>query len=178
MEMNFCRRCGAPLEAADTTGQQYGCSNGHPIHRNPIIGVGVFFVSPDNTKVLLSTRGREPRKGMLDALGGFVEVGETLEEAVQRELHEEVNLTPEDYGPITYLTSGYDVYPYKGENIQYVAPLYWTRLRRDIPLHAADDVASADWYNLTTPPLDRLHGNDIRAGIIELQKVLLQKEKA
>lgn len=42
--------------------------------------------------VLLARRGREPKKGEWDMVGGFVEAGETVPEAVRREAREETGL--------------------------------------------------------------------------------------
>ncbi len=48
--------------------------------------------------------GRQPRfpKGMYSALAGFVEGGETLEDAVRREIREESGIT---CGQVTYMAS-------------------------------------------------------------------------
>jgi 8-oxo-dGTP diphosphatase len=57
----------------------------------PIVGVGGIVFSGD--QVLLVRRGREPAKGEWSIPGGAVELGETLENAVIRELKEETGLT-------------------------------------------------------------------------------------
>jgi 8-oxo-dGTP diphosphatase len=56
----------------------------------PIVAVGAVIV--DGDRVLLVKRGREPLKGEWSLPGGAVEVGETLEAALVREVREETCL--------------------------------------------------------------------------------------
>lgn len=59
----------------------------------PIAGVGaVILRSGSPPDVLLIRRGQEPLKGEWSLPGGAVELGETLEEAVRREVLEETGL--------------------------------------------------------------------------------------
>ena len=57
---------------------------------SPQIAVGAIVIR-DN-KVLLVKRGQPPGKGLWAIPGGRVELGETLQEAAEREIKEEVNL--------------------------------------------------------------------------------------
>jgi mutator protein MutT len=56
----------------------------------PIVGVGAVIV--DGDRVLLAQRAHEPLKGQWSLPGGAVEVGETLAEALGREVREETGL--------------------------------------------------------------------------------------
>ena len=56
----------------------------------PIVGVGAVIV--DDGRVLAIKRGGEPLKGRWSIPGGAVELGETLREAVTREVREETGL--------------------------------------------------------------------------------------
>jgi mutator protein MutT len=57
----------------------------------PLVGVGAVIVDGDS--VVLVKRAHEPLKGEWSLPGGTVEVGETLVDAVVREVREETGLT-------------------------------------------------------------------------------------
>jgi len=57
----------------------------------PIVGVGAVVI--DGEKVLLVRRGHEPLKGEWSLPGGALELGETLQQGVVREVLEETGLT-------------------------------------------------------------------------------------
>lgn len=174
MEMNFCRRCGEAL--AHKTGKVYQCANAHTIFASPTPSTGIFFLTADN-KVVLSVRGIEPHKGMLDAFGGFLDDEETLETAAMRELTEELGLHEGDYEPLNYLTSAVGHYPYQGETPQVITALYWTRLGKDVQLNPQDDVAAVEVVPLHNVDMDMVHDEDIRVGIRTLQHLFPKEAK-
>ncbi len=59
----------------------------------PLVGVGGLVL--DGGKVLLVKRAKQPSRGEWSIPGGLVELGETLHEAVVREVHEETGLIVE-----------------------------------------------------------------------------------
>ncbi len=56
----------------------------------PVVGVGGVVIR--DGRALLIRRGSEPLKGQWSIPGGLLELGETLEEGVRRELREETGL--------------------------------------------------------------------------------------
>ncbi len=63
----------------------------YPEH--PMVGVGAIIVQ--DGKILIVRRGSEPGKGKWSVPGGLVELGETVEQAVVREVREECGLDVE-----------------------------------------------------------------------------------
>jgi ADP-ribose pyrophosphatase YjhB (NUDIX family) len=59
----------------------------------PLVGVGAVVV--EQGRVLLVQRGTEPAKGQWSIPGGLIDVGESLREAVAREVLEETGLVVE-----------------------------------------------------------------------------------
>jgi len=103
----------------------------------PVVAVG-GLICDDDGRVLLIRRSRDPGKGMLGVPGGFVDVGETAEEAVRRETQEEVGL---DLSEWTYLTSHPNRYVYQGV-ARPVLDLFFTARAVSLqPLAALDGVA-------------------------------------
>lgn len=69
------------------------------------------FITDERGYLLSVVRGREPMKNTLDLPGGFVDVEESVEEAVIREVYEETHLRIQHP---RYLFSIPNIYPYSG----------------------------------------------------------------
>lgn len=89
--MNYCSNCGAAVHQAIPDGDnrpRHICSQCDTIHyQNPRIIAGCLPVYQD--KVLLCKRAIEPGYGLWTLPGGFMENGETLQQAAMRETREE-----------------------------------------------------------------------------------------
>ncbi|WP_370298238.1 NUDIX hydrolase [Pontibacterium sp.] len=89
--MNFCSHCGNSVHVAIPEGDnrpRHICDSCGTIHyQNPRIIAGCLPVYED--KVLLCRRAIEPRLGFWTLPAGFMENGESTEEAALRETYEE-----------------------------------------------------------------------------------------
>ena len=83
----FCANCGAPTETADAGHERRcpACGAHHFPRTDPVVIVRVVDA---HDKLLLGRQATWP-EGRFSVLAGFVEPGETLEEAVRREVAEE-----------------------------------------------------------------------------------------
>ncbi len=93
-EWNYCATCGESLIPADDgQGIRPHCKPCNRFYYSNPAPAACCFLTNEQGELLLVQRSIEPRKGMWTLPGGFVEVGETTEEAALRELKEETGLT-------------------------------------------------------------------------------------
>lgn len=90
---NHCGTCGRALVIAhDGQSNQPHCPDCRRFYyRNPV-PAACCFVSRGDGELLFARRAVEPCRGGWSLPGGFIELGETPEEAALRELREETNL--------------------------------------------------------------------------------------
>ena len=107
-EFKFCPECGSK-NIKTKAGTHWTCPDcGYDLYNNNAAAVGLFLVV--RGKLLVFRRVKDPQKGRLGLPGGFVNKGETLEEACIRECREEICNTPPAF---EYLCSFPNTYPYK-----------------------------------------------------------------
>jgi 8-oxo-dGTP diphosphatase len=97
-------------------------------------------------RVLLVRRGRPPFRGAWALPGGFVEVGETVEAAVARELHEETGLR----GQVGEIVGVYSD-PKRDPRHHTVSVVFRIRGRGGRP-RGGDDAADAAWVPIRPRP--------------------------
>ena len=89
----FCGRCGEPMKSREAE-RAKECSRCGLLHF-PRLAPAIIVLIERGREVLLA-RSRHFPPGLYSVLAGFVEPGETLEEAVMREVREEVGLVIKD----------------------------------------------------------------------------------
>ncbi len=121
----------------------------------PLVGVGGVVVHQN--RVLLVQRGNEPLLGQWSIPGGLIDVGETLREAVIREVKEETGL---DVEPIELIELLDRIHRQDGRvRYHYVIADYLCRVAGGT-LGAASDAAAARWveraeWNSHTHPSEK-----------------------
>ena len=93
----------------------------------------------------MAKRGKEPAKGTLDLPGGFVDMGETVEDGMKREIQEETGLTVTE---VRYLFSIPNQYLYSDMLIHTIDMFYEIHVGHDVKPVADDDAAALQWIPL------------------------------
>lgn len=94
----------------------------------------------DRSRVLLIRRKNEPFKGAYALPGGFVDIGETVEEACRREVLEETGLA---VGTLTLIGVYSD--PLRDPRGHTVSVAFMTALSHSVVPKPGSDAAAAEW---------------------------------
>ncbi len=133
----------------------------------------VFALDEDALDVLLVRRARDPYRGRWALPGGFVNIDETLEEAVERELEEETGLAGVSFYPLKAYSDP-DRDP-RGRNISFAFLALTLSFEGDIK--AGDDAASARWFPASDlPDLAFDHGRIIEDAVVRLRELVLTSD--
>ena len=115
----------------------------------PVVGVGAVVV--DGDRVVLVKRGHPPLQGEWSLPGGAVELGETLEEAVAREVFEETGLQI-SVGAVVEVLDRVHRLPDGRIEYHYVIVDFLCRCRTDSALICGSDAADAKWVRANELP--------------------------
>ena len=136
----FCPRCGARRSSGPAN--PFHCAAcGHTQYFNPAVAVAALLLDTGN-RLLLLRRAKDPGKGKLGLPGGFVDVGETAEDALRREIREEVNL---DVSSLEFLCTLPNDYHYKGVTYPVLDIFFVARVLSTAGTAALDGVESFLW---------------------------------
>lgn len=140
----FCPACGAarPAAAEVSPFRCEGC--GFTFYFNAAIATAVFIRRPGDGKVLLIRRARDPGKGLLAPPGGFVDIGERAEDAVRREVREEVGLELRD---VRFLASFPNRYFYRDVTYPVLDFFFVAEAVDPERTQALDDAESFTWLD-------------------------------
>jgi ADP-ribose pyrophosphatase YjhB (NUDIX family) len=106
---------------------------------------------------------------MWDLPGGFVDPDESLEQAVQRELHEELGWQPPPES-VRYLGSFPNTYRYDNITYKTCDTVFVVTLSDKPALQAADDVAALYWVKRSELELERFAFPSTRNAIMLLTR--------
>jgi NADH pyrophosphatase NudC (nudix superfamily) len=157
----YCPKCGSTdLLINESNGMKCATCNFHYFH-NTASAAGAIIESPEG--ILLVRRGHEPKKGMLDIPGGFVNYNESIETALIREVMEELNLV---ICTLTYLGSFPNVYTY--ENVTYFTTdaIFVCSFDTVPTLNPNSEIADYQWFRRDRIPMDQFAFESTRNAFI------------
>ena len=139
----YCPVCGSSTFVVNNVKSKRCEMCGFTYYANPSSATAAFIVR--NGCLLVARRGKDPARGTLDLPGGFVDMNETAEEGMQREILEETGLQALS---MNYLFSIPNLYEYSGMTIHTLDMFYRVEVAADAVPRAADDAAELFWVPL------------------------------
>ncbi|MGB7347625.1 MAG: NUDIX domain-containing protein [Pirellulaceae bacterium] len=148
----FCPRCGKASEKKSAT--PFRCASCQfSQFFGPVAAVGALIVD-QQSKLLLVRRARDPGKGLWGLPGGFVDRGESVEQALAREILEETQLV---MTACRLLTTGPNHYDYHGVVSQVIDLFFCCEVAdRDVIVLADDELNDFVWAHPGPQHLDSM----------------------
>ena len=138
--IKLCPNCGSDALEYDGVKKYYCPVCSWQFYQNT--AAAVAGIIEYDGKVLVVERNREPDKGLLDFPGGFVDAMETAEDALRREIKEELNI---DAGELSYLCTAPNLYTYKGIEYSTCDIFYIVKVNSDNFLIDKSEIAACIW---------------------------------
>lgn len=146
----LCPACGKELLHE---GRKIHCpSCGFIYFFNPIAAVPFLGTNP-NGEVLLVRRNENPGKGMWELPGGFIEFNETAEDAIRREIKEELDL---DLGELTYVGTFPNIYTFEHIDYQVLDIVFTAQLPDEGVSPANSELQEAQFFAESDIPWNEL----------------------
>ena len=164
-----CPRCGAAQhEDSRTDGARpFRChACGFTLYFNTAGAVAAILVRDDG-HALFIRRAKDPGKGKLGMPGGFVDAGESAEQALAREVREEVGL---EVPALRYLSSHTNQYAYAGVTYTTLDLFFESTVANPERAAALDAVESLVWADPLTVDLDAIAFESMRAALRRYRK--------
>lgn len=144
-KFRYCPVCGSN-NFEEHNEKSKSCKDcGFVYYFNPSAATVAIILNQKN-ELLVCRRGKEPAKGTFDLPGGFIDMFETGEEGICREVMEETGLTVKQIG---YLFSIPNTYPYSGFVVHTLDQFFLCTVDEESPLLAQDDIAESCWIPLS-----------------------------
>ncbi|MDR1503292.1 MAG: NUDIX domain-containing protein [Prevotella sp.] len=166
-QFKYCPKCGSKLFVENNFKSKRCEDCGFIYYFNSCSSTIAIIINEDK-ELLVATRAHEPVKGTLDLPGGFVDMEETGEEAVAREVKEETGL---DVDTVSYLFSIPNKYVYSGFEVQTLDLVYRCFVKNTENLKAEDDVAKLEFIKISQLNPELFGLLSVKEVIKEIQKM-------
>ncbi len=139
----YCPRCGKKRDRIEDA-TPFRCPACHFVYYfNPTVASAAILLRSDGCGLFIR-RAKEPSKGMLGLVGGFIDIGETAEEGLRREVREEVGLELEG---VSFLCTQPNSYRYLDVTYPVLDLFFIARVQDPEKAVALDDVESFCWMD-------------------------------
>ncbi|SBV96167.1 NUDIX domain-containing protein [uncultured Dysgonomonas sp.] len=166
-QFKYCPKCGSN-HFVENNFKSKRCEDCGFIYYFNSCSSTIAIIINDDKELLVATRAHEPVKGTLDLPGGFVDMEETGEEAVAREVIEETGLVVEK---VDYLFSIPNKYVYSGFEVQTLDLVYRCFVKNMENLKAEDDVAKLEFIKISELNPELFGLLSVKEVIKEIQKM-------
>lgn len=148
----YCPRCAA-RGVFDAQNKAFKChSCGFHFFLNSSAAVTAIIFN-EKGKLLMVRRGIEPHYGALDFPGGFVDPGESAEQAILREIKEELNLEPVK---VNYWASFPNEYLYSGTIVNTIDLVFCCKVDDFSAIKHLDDVMGYEFVDVCSVDVKQL----------------------
>ncbi len=165
VKFNYCPRCGSQDLQPKESKAVLCTSCGFQYFHNTAPAVAGIIEQAGS--LILIRRARQPQKGLLAFPGGFVDYEESLEEALMREIQEELNLRVTS---LTYLISDWDIYAYQDVIYPTTAAYFVANVADIKQAKAGDDAEGFSFVPLDVIDPDRLAFKSSRTALQKFQE--------
>lgn len=157
----YCPKCGSSHFVINNE-KSKRCENcGFVYYFNPSAATVAIILNEKN-ELLVCRRAKNPAKGTLDLPGGFIDMYETGEEGVKREVTEETGLRVDR---TEYMFSLPNTYLYSEFLVHTLDIFYLCKVNDTHSINAMDDVADTFWMSLDEINPEDFGLDSIREGV-------------
>lgn len=158
-QFKFCPKCGSKNFIENNEKSKKCTDCGFTYYFNSSAAV-VAVIENQKGEILVARRAKNPAKGTFDFPGGFIDLYETSEEAVAREVHEETGLS---ITSAAYLFSIPNIYVYSDFEVHTMDLFFRCNVNDYSNLNAQDDVSELLF-------IDKKQLNPADFGLISIRK--------
>lgn len=158
----YCPECGSSRFEVNNEKSKRCADCGFVYYFNPSAAT-VALIRNGNGELLVCRRAKEPAKGTLDLPGGFIDMHETGEEGVAREVLEETGLKVKE---TSFLFTLPNIYVYSGFPVHTLDMFFLCTVEDTDCISAMDDVADSFFLPLSEINPEDFGLDSIRRGLI------------
>lgn len=151
-------------------------TDGNAFYDNPVPAVNVILINPEQ-EILLLERNENPHRGSLDFPGGFIENGENADQAIKREVKEELGF---ELDTLNYFSTYSDVYPQTIDGNELEIPIitiiYFSVLKRTPSFTINREVINPKFYKFSEIPSQKIKFKTIKMAISDFSSEFIEDE--